>query len=77
MCDKFGVLPLEFDGRSDAIFHPFDSANRRHMEYVTDRGHRADLPFEELHAALLHRYPIMASIHAGGDFYAEAEAERR
>ena len=77
MCDKFGVLPLEFDGRSDAIFHPFDSTNRRHMEYVNDRGHRADLPFEELCEALLRRYPIMASIQPDADFYAEAEAERR
>lgn len=77
LCRKFGVLPLEFDGRSDAIFHPFDSTNRRHMEYVNDRGHRADLPFEELCEALLRRYPIMASIQPDADFYAEAEAERR
>jgi len=77
LCEKFGVLPLEFDGRSDAIFHPFDAANRRHMEYINDRGYRADLPFDELHAALLRYYPIMTSIEADADFYAEAEAERR
>lgn len=77
MCDKFGVLPLEFDGRSDAIFHPFDSTNRRHMEYINDRGHRADLPFEELHEALLRYYPIMYTIQADADFYADADAERR
>lgn len=77
MCDKFGVLPLEFDGRSDAIFHPFDATNRRHMEYINDRGHRADLPFEELHDALHRFYPIMYTIQADADFYADAEAERR
>jgi transglutaminase-like putative cysteine protease len=76
LCKKFGVLPLAFDGRSDAIFHPFDAANRRHMEYVNDRGHRADLPFDELYAALLRYYPTMSSIEADADFYAEAEAER-
>ena len=24
LCEKFGLLPLEFDGRSDSIYHPFD-----------------------------------------------------
>jgi len=77
MCEKFGVLPLEFDGRSDAIFHPFDATNRRHMEYINDRGHRADLPFAELHEALLRYYPIMYEIQSDADFYADADAERR
>ncbi len=24
LCDRFGLLPLEFDGRADSIYHPFD-----------------------------------------------------
>ena len=48
LCEKFGVKPLEFDGRSDALFHPYDAQNRRHMEYVNERGVFADMPFEEL-----------------------------
>ncbi len=77
LCRKFGVLPLEFDGLSDSIFHPFDTQNRRHMEYINDRGHRADLPYEELHEALRRYYPHMSEVPGGGDFHAEAEAERR
>ena len=48
LCEKFGVKPLEFDGRSDALFHPYDAQNRRHMEYVNERGIFADMPFEEI-----------------------------
>ena len=48
LCEKVGVLPLEFDGKQDSIFHPFDASGRRHMEYVRDRGAYADVPFEEI-----------------------------
>ena len=33
MCERFGVMPLEFDGRNDSIFHPYDRNDRRRMEY--------------------------------------------
>jgi transglutaminase-like putative cysteine protease len=77
LCRKFGVLPLEFDGRSDSLFHPFDTQNRRHMEYVNDRGHRADLPYEEIREAMFRYYPGGAEALGAGDFHAEAEAENR
>ncbi len=78
LCQKFGVLPLEFDGRTDSMFHPFDRENRRHMEYLNDRGTRADMPFEEICDGLVRYYPHLAALRgAEGDFHAEAEAERR
>jgi len=77
LCRKFGVLPLEFDGRSDSLFHPLDAQNRRHMEYVNDRGHRADLPYDELREAMSRYYPRGAEASGAGDFHAEAEAENR
>jgi transglutaminase-like putative cysteine protease len=77
LCHKFGVLPLEFDGRSDSIFHPFDASHRRHMEYVNDRGSRVDLPFDELREAMARYYPRLSSAEIKGDFHAEAEAEGR
>jgi transglutaminase-like putative cysteine protease len=46
LCTRFRVKPLEFDGREDSIFHPFDADNRKHMEYVADRGTYADVPVE-------------------------------
>ena len=48
LCEKFGLLPLEFDGREDSLYHPFDSAGHRHMEYVNQRGAYSDLPLEEI-----------------------------
>jgi transglutaminase-like putative cysteine protease len=57
LCTRFRVKPLEFDGRSDSIFHPFDEDNRRHMEYVHDRGSFADVPVEEIKRVFGETYP--------------------
>ncbi len=48
LCDKFRLLPLEFDGRDDSLYHPFDAKGNRHMEYVNYRGTYPDLPLEEI-----------------------------
>jgi transglutaminase-like putative cysteine protease len=56
LCERFDVLPLEFDGVSDAQFQPFDAKGRRHMEYVEDRGTYPDLPFDEMLRALGEAY---------------------
>lgn len=72
LCAKFGVRPLEFDGRTDSIFHPFDAEGRRHMEYLRDRGPRDDMPVDELREALARLYAGIADWPAGGDFHAEA-----
>jgi transglutaminase-like putative cysteine protease len=48
LCEKFDLLPLEFDGRSDSLYHPFDATGNRHMEYVNSRGTYADLPLQEI-----------------------------
>ena len=57
MCRKFRVKPLEFDGRKDSIFHAFDQDERRHMEYVHDRGTYADVPVEEIKRVFGEIYP--------------------
>ena len=57
LCTKFRVKPLEFDGRSDSIFHPFDQDERRHMEYVRERGAYADVPAEEIKRVFSQTYP--------------------
>jgi hypothetical protein len=80
LCEKFRVLPLDFDGETDSVFHPFDADNRRHMEYVADRGSHVDLPFEEWRDAMLTHYPDLMrdrrqDKNAGADFAAEAAAE--
>jgi transglutaminase-like putative cysteine protease len=57
LCTRFGVLPTEFDGRSDAIFQPYDARQRRHMEYVKDHGMWTDFPLEKVAADFRAFYP--------------------
>ncbi|MDP3834841.1 MAG: transglutaminase family protein [Hydrogenophaga sp.] len=77
LCEKFGLLPLEFDGESDSLYHPFDRAGRQHMEYVNERGAFDDLPLAQIRAVFREIYPDMptASAVADGDFAADAARE--
>ncbi len=60
LCERFNVAPLEFDGVHDALLQQFDRSGNRYMEYVNDRGTRADLPLDEIRAAFEHYYPNFA-----------------
>ena len=64
LCTRFRVKPLEFDGRADSIFHPFDEDERRHMEYLRDRGVYADVPVDEIQSAFRAAYPKFYSLGA-------------
>ena len=57
LCERFGVRQLIFDGKSDALFHEFDTNSHRHMEYVRDRGWFADPPIGELLRDFRTTYP--------------------
>ena len=73
LCDRVGLKPLDFDGRGDSLFHPFDRDGRRHMEYLRDRGTFPDVPFEMIQADFRLAYPSLASERGlNGDFRAEA-----
>jgi transglutaminase-like putative cysteine protease len=81
LCDKFGLLPLEFDGRSDSIYHPFDRAGNRHMEYLKQRGTFNDLPLAEIVATFREIYSSWmpggeaASALQNADFAADVDRE--
>ncbi len=80
LCERFRVKPLEFDGKKDSLFHPFDADDRRHMEYLRDRGSFADVPADLILSTFRELYPNMFSgvkVVQGGDFNAEAERENR
>jgi transglutaminase-like putative cysteine protease len=62
LCQRFRVKPLEFDGREDSIFHPFDEDDRRHMEYVRWRGEYADVPAEEIKRVFRETYPELFNL---------------
>ncbi|NNL78552.1 MAG: transglutaminase domain-containing protein [Desulfobacterales bacterium] len=48
LCRKHKVIPLEFNGRDDSIFHAYNSEKKQFMEYVDDHGTFADIPVDEL-----------------------------
>lgn len=59
LCEKFGLQPLEFNGQQDSLYHEFDIAGNKHMEYLHDRGEYVDLPFDEMIAVFNRYYPDM------------------
>ena len=48
MCQENRIIPVEFDGKNDAIFHSRNQDGRLHIEYVHDYGHYQDVPMEEI-----------------------------
>jgi transglutaminase-like putative cysteine protease len=75
LCQRFGVNPLEFDGRHDSLFHEYDQGGRRHMEYVRQRGDYPDVPYQEIIADFKSLYPRWMALGSGeghGDFATEA-----
>ena len=50
-CRKDRIIPVEFDGRTDAVFHSHDMDGKLHIEYLLDHGHFLDIPFREMKAA--------------------------
>lgn len=78
LCERFGVHPLEFDGRHDSLFHEFDREGRRHMEYVRERGNYPDVPYEEITNDFQKTYPRWMTLVSDGqrrNFAAEARGE--
>ena len=54
---QFGLHPLDFDGEHDSVYHAFDKAGHRHMEYVNERGSFDDLPLDRIVADFRREYP--------------------
>jgi transglutaminase-like putative cysteine protease len=78
LCERFGLLPLEFDGSADSIYHPFDKSGNRHMEYVHQRGAFDDIPLAQMLADFERLYPqLLRGAPPQGDFAAEAAREAR
>jgi len=48
LCKKHKVIPLEFNGHEDSIFHPYNTEKKQFMEYVDFHGTYADIPVNEI-----------------------------
>ncbi len=62
MCQRFGVKPLEFDGKNDSFMHAYNQQNEKHMEYLTDHGSFDDLPYQQIVQAIQQSYPKFCAI---------------
>ncbi|MBK5101933.1 MAG: transglutaminase domain-containing protein [Desulfobacteraceae bacterium] len=51
LCERHKVAPLEFNGREDSVFHPYNLEKKQFMEYVADHGTCADVPVDAIVAA--------------------------
>ncbi len=48
LCERHHVPPLEFNGREDSLFQPYNLKNQKFMEYVAFHGVYADVPVEQI-----------------------------
>jgi transglutaminase-like putative cysteine protease len=77
LCEKFRLKPLEFDGYSDSIYHPFDLDGKKHMEYLRYRGESADVPIDQIIETFMREYTPDNSSLKEGDFDREVDMENR
>lgn len=78
LCEKFGLLPLDFNGREDSLYHPFDRQGQRHLEYVAQRGSFDDVPVAQIALEMAQFYSqwlCQRESLTDGDFLAEAGQE--
>lgn len=74
LCQKLGLRPLEFDGVTDSIYHPFDLSGQRHMEYLAMHGEHDDLPLDDLRAVFQQHYSALL-VNSPADWLADVERE--
>jgi len=67
---------LDFDGKNDSLFHEFDQAGNKHMDYILERGTYTDVPMDEMLVTFKEMYLPEYFESIDGDLYAEADAER-
>ena len=48
LCRRHNVLPLEFNGREDSLFQPYNTENQKFMEYIEFHGVGEDIPVEDI-----------------------------
>ncbi len=77
LCKKHKVIPLEFDGRQDSVFHPFNTEKKKFMEYVADHGSHADIPVQKIVAAWKDTYGQDRVNHWIEDYETSDSAGRR
>ena len=47
-CKKYRIIPVDFDGKHDAMLHPVDQDGKPHTTYTRLHGSFEDLPYAEI-----------------------------
>jgi transglutaminase-like putative cysteine protease len=77
LCERAGVIPLDFDGSEDSIYHAFDVSGRKHMEYLRQRGTFVEIPLQQIITTYTAMYPgaakhyVTAGATSAPDFASE------
>ena len=56
MCEENRIIPVEFDGKNDAMFHSHNRDGKLHIEYLTDLGRYNDIPLDKIWDAWIQTY---------------------
>ncbi len=76
LCNKFKLKPLDFDGNTDSLYHPFDLDGNQHMEYIQDRGYFDEVPIDAIVETFEKEYAFDDTIKKP-DFDEDVEKEIR
>ncbi len=77
LCERFRIKPLDFNGRNDSIYHPFDLEGNRHMEYLRYRGEFTDVPIDQMTETFRREYTSDKPFWKKADSDREVEQETR
>ena len=61
LCRMYGITPLEFDGEHDAVFQPFDSEGREHLELLGDVRTHVDPQPRQIRDLIRTAHPVMVT----------------
>jgi transglutaminase-like putative cysteine protease len=79
LCRLYGITPLEFDGATDSVSHPYDTAGRRYMEFLHEHGEFDDFPYELVIDGIREAHPLLFAsreMTAEGSLVAEAAQQQ-
>ncbi len=76
LCEKFRLRTLEFDGKNDSIYHPFDLDGNKHMDYVLFRGEYDDVPLDEIRETFKEVYSRLSAETVNANFIDDVDKEQ-
>ncbi|MBA7646586.1 hypothetical protein ES703_54351 [subsurface metagenome] len=56
MCRENRIIPVDFDGKNNAVLHSHNQDGKLHIEYLLDRGHYDDVPLDDIWRAMIERF---------------------